>query len=254
MGSHYRMYDDLVDYWPLLSSPEDYKSESSCWNQALREKLGPGKHPILEFGIGAGDNLSHFAAEFKVTGVDLSEKMLELSRQKNPTVEHIVGDMRSIRLKRKFKAVIIHDAISYLTSERDLLDTFVAAAAHLEPGGIFITAPEWYKETHKKGAAYHITRRRNGLELTFIQYDTYPIPDDTLLQCLMLYLISEKGKIRVEQDLQQTGIFPLSVWEILLADAGFSLEKRPYPIYADGRESFLLIGTLKQAAKSTRVD
>jgi len=35
--------------------------------------------------------------------------MLELSRTINPELEHLVGDMRTIRLGRTFDAVLIHD-------------------------------------------------------------------------------------------------------------------------------------------------
>jgi len=43
--------------------------------------------------------------------------MLELSRTINPEAEHILGDMRTLRLGRTFDAVLIHDAICYMTTE-----------------------------------------------------------------------------------------------------------------------------------------
>ena len=52
--------------------------------------------------------------------------------------------MRSIRLGRTFKAVLIHDAISYMLTEGDLGDAFGTARAHLEPGGVLIVAPDWF--------------------------------------------------------------------------------------------------------------
>jgi len=245
MSSQYRMYDELVDLWPVVSVPHDYDKEAELWRKALREKLGPGRHRLLELGIGAGDNLSHFAKEYQATGVDISEKMLELSRRQTPEVSHYRGDMRTIRLGQKFKGVIIHDAISYLTSEDDLRDTFRTAVAHLEPGGVFVIAPEWYKETYKQAALYHVTRNQNGHQLTFIQYETDPDPNDTTMQCLMLYLINENGKLRIEQDLHTTGIFPMKTWDKLLGEAGFRVEKKPFPIYEDGREAYLLVCTYR---------
>jgi ubiquinone/menaquinone biosynthesis C-methylase UbiE len=195
MSYQYRMYNELVDLWPVASDPHDYDKEAEIWRKALRDKLGPGRHRLLELGIGAGDNLSHFANEYQATGVDVSEKMLELSRKRNPDVVHYKGDMRTIRLGQKFKAVIIHDAISYLTTEDDLRNTFRTAAVHLEPGGVFIIAPEWYKETYKQAALYHVSRNQNGSQMTFIQYETDPDPSDTTMQCLMLYLINEKASL-----------------------------------------------------------
>ena len=41
--------------------------------------------------------------------------MLELSRTLNPDCEHLEGDMRTLRLGRTFDAVLIHDAVMYMT-------------------------------------------------------------------------------------------------------------------------------------------
>ena len=138
-----RLYDEFAHLWPLLSPPEDYAGEAQCWREVLRKKLGPGRHEILELGVGGGHNLSHLKNEFKATAVDLSKKMLQNSINLNPEVEHHVGDMRSIRLGRKFKAVPIHDAINHMLSEEDLRSAFATAAAHLDPGGVFVAAPDF---------------------------------------------------------------------------------------------------------------
>src|SRR3990172_3701766 len=142
-----RLYDDLAYLWPLMSQPEEYAEEAAHWRANLREMLGPGRHEILELGVGGGHNLSHLTADFAAVAVDISEKMLAYSRKLNPSVEHHVGDMRTVRLGRKFKAVLIHDAVSHMLSENDLLAVFNTAAAHLDSDGILITTPDYFRET-----------------------------------------------------------------------------------------------------------
>ena len=97
-----RLYDEFADWWTLVSPPEGYVQEASYWKDALRAKLGPGRHEILELGVGGGNNLSHLTGEFQATAVDISERMLANSVMLNPGVEHHVGDMRTIRLSRTF--------------------------------------------------------------------------------------------------------------------------------------------------------
>ena len=46
--------------------------------------------------------------------------------------------MRPVRLNRKFDAVIIHDVIEYMLTEKDLLDIFSTAVYHLNPGGVLL--------------------------------------------------------------------------------------------------------------------
>ncbi len=240
-----RLYKDLAYLWPLVSPPEEYADEATYWRNALRAKLGPGRHPVLELGVGGGHNLSHLTRDLQATAVDISEEMLALSRKLNPQVEHIVGDMRSIRLGRTFKAVLVHDAISYMLTEADLVAAFQTARAHLEQGGIFITAPDGYRDTFKGTDVWHQITRSGGMELTFIEYQTDPDPDDTTMESVLFYLIRENGQLRVEQDHHLTGLFPLETWLRLLAEVGFRTEQWPYPVNDDGSEAYLLVSELQ---------
>ena len=238
------MYDELAHLWPIIGAPEDYAHEASFWRSVLRSRLGAGRHHILELGVGGGSNLSHLTSEFQATAVDLSEKMLAISSSLNPDVEHLVGDMRSIRLGRKFNAVLIHDAIAYMLTEDDLRLTFETARAHLAPGGVFIIAPEWYKETFLSIHASHESHSDGRIELTLFEYSHDPDPTDTTIETRFVYFIKEDGQLRVEQDVHVTGLFPLDTWLALLAESGFETEMVPYPVHDDGHEAHLLTGTL----------
>lgn len=240
-----RLYNDLAHLWPLLDPPEEYTEEASFWRQALREKLGPGRHKVLELGVGGGHLLSHLTDEVEATAVDISPQMLANARKLNPEVEHHLGDMRSVRLGRRFKAVLIHDAISYMLTEEDLAATFDTARAHLEPGGILITVPDWFTETFSGTTVDFRTQVHEDLEITYIQYSTDPDPSDSTAETVFVYVIKKDGQVTVETDRHVTGLFPLATWHRLLGEAGFEVETRPYPVYDDGGEGYLLVATLK---------
>ncbi len=240
---HNRMYYELAHLWTLISAPEEYAAEAAYWRDALRDKLGPGRHHILELGVGGGNNLSHLTGEFDATAIDISKEMLSNSVSLNPGVEHQVGDMRSVRLGRTFDAVIIHDAISYMLTEHDLSQTFATARAHLGEGGVFITAPDWYLETFPATTSVSSTiKRRNGAELCFVELLHDPDPSDMTVESVFLYMFKEAGDVRVEEDRHTTGLFPLRTWLSLIAEASFSVEQRPYPVHEDGHEAYLLVG------------
>ncbi len=238
-----KMYHELAHLWTLISAPEEYAAEAACWREALRDKLGPGRHHILELGVGGGNNLSHLTGDFDATAVDISKEMLANSVALNPAVEHHVGDMRSVRLGRTFDAVIIHDAISYMLTEDDLRDTFATARAHLEPGGVFVTAPDWYVETFPvTDSVSSKVKQRNGEELCFVEFLHDPDPSDDTVESVFLYMFKEGDEVRVEEDRHTTGLFPLRTWLSLIAEAGFRVEKRSYPVHEDDHEAYLLIG------------
>ena len=244
IGKHMnnRMYSEFAHLWPLISAPEDYANEARYWRDVLRAKLAPGRHRILELGVGGGNNLSHLTGEFDAVAVDLSPQMLDQCLQLNPGVPCHVGDMRSVRLGETFQAVLIHDAISYMLTEEDLRQTFETAAAHLERGGVFVTAPDDFRETFQPARVTHSTRSDGVMELTLIEYEYDPDPSDTTIETIMFYMIRTSDGLRVEQDRHTTGLFPIQTWLGLMEEAGFRAEKHPYPVHDDGREAYLLVG------------
>jgi len=246
-----RMYTEFAHYWPLISDPADYADEAKVWRDTLRARLGPGRHEILELGVGGGHNLSHLTGEFKATAADLSPQMIEQARKLNPDVTFHVGDMRTIRLDREFRAVLIHDAISYMLTEDDLRATFATAAAHLEPGGVFITSPDWTRENFHAPAVSHDTNTDGAITFTLIEYTRDPDPADTTAESLMWYLIEEEGTLRVEEDRHVMGLFSEETWLRLIEEAGFYVEKVPYDFHEDHRESYLFVGVLTRTCDAT---
>ncbi len=241
-----RLYHDLAYLWPLVSPPEDYAEEAEYWRLALRETLGPGRHHILDLGVGGGHNLSHLTSDFDATAVDISSKMLAHSKRLNPSVKHIRGDMRSIRLGRKFEAVLIHDAISYMLTEDDLQATFVTAAAHLQPGGILITTPDHFRETFSAPYVDYATHSLGNAQFTYSEYADDPDPTDTTMRTIYVYFIQQHGHLRIELDRHVTGLFPKSTWARLMTEAGFKFEERLYHLGEEVVEYSMLVGKLQR--------
>lgn len=227
-----------------MSPPEDYAEEAECWRLVLREMLGPGRHDILELGVGGGHNLSHVASDFDATAVDISAKMLAHSRRLNPSVKHLRGDMRSIRLGRKFEAVLIHDAISYMLTEDDLRATFATAAAHLEPGGIFITTPDHFRETFRAPYVDYATHSSEKAQFTYSEYADDPDPTDKTMRTIYVYFIQQQGRLRIELDRHITGLFTKSTWARLMTEAGFEFEERTYHLGEADLQYVMLVGKL----------
>ena len=239
-----RLYAELAWLMPVITPPQDYAGEAACWRAVLREgRVGAGAE-VLELGVGGGHNLSHLAAEFRATGVDLSASMLDLCRALNPGVELHRGDMRSVRLGRRFAAVLLHDAASYLTTEDDLARTLETAAAHLAPGGVLIAAPDHFAETFR-GPALETSRHSQGdLRVQYVEYAHDPDPEDTSIEVLMTFIVTKGRETRVELDRHVLGLFSRADWARLFARAGFRMETRAFPLAGLDRPYELLVGTL----------
>ena len=250
MGSsdrQHRLYDDLAYLWPVISPPEEYAAEAGHLRMALRKKLGPGRHHILELGAGGGHNLSHLTRDFQATAVDLSPGMLALSRELNPGVDHHLADMRYVRLGRRFDAVLVHDAINHMATEEDLNAVFQTAACHLRPNGVLLAAPDWVREALPAEASpvrFEWVRHRGPMTVTIEEILSIPDPGDTRMWSTFTYVINENGKQRMEQDIHLNGLFPVETWARLLQGNGFAVETVDLPPNEGGYGGLLFVGVL----------
>jgi SAM-dependent methyltransferase len=241
----HRLYTDLAWLWPAFSPPADYADDAGQWRDALRQRLGPGRHSLLELGSGGGHTLSHLTDDFNVTAVDLSPQMLALSQELNPEVPHHRGDMRDIRLGKQFDAVAIHDAVCYLLTEQDLLATFATARQHLHPGGILLLTPDYLKESFSGPRVLHWICFDASPPFTVIEYCYDLDGTDTTMESLFLFLIHEPTGLRVVEDRHITGLFPSTTWLQLLDEAGFDAELHTLPGYEGGYGGHLFVATLR---------
>ena len=95
----------LTDVY-LLTRPEDYTDEAERYRRLILDAC-PVARTLLELGAGGGNNASHLKAHFTCTLADVSPQMLTVSRRLNPECEHVLGDMRTMRLGRTFDAVFV---------------------------------------------------------------------------------------------------------------------------------------------------
>jgi SAM-dependent methyltransferase len=217
------LYGRLAAWWPLLSAPSDYAEEAAFYQRILEETGAEPLKTVLELGSGGGNNASHLKRRFRLTLVDASEGMLEVSRALNPECEHVRDDMRTVRLCREFDAVFVHDAIAYMTTEDDLRAAIVTARVHCRPGGAAIFAPDHVRETFADYTSHGGHDAPNGRGLRYLMWCWDPDPADTTHRMDFAYLLREAdGSVRSELDRHVVGLFPRATWLAALEEAGFT--------------------------------
>ncbi len=215
------LYTELSHWWQLFSPPEDYEKEAAFYKKTFLEYSSQQPQTMLELGSGGGNNASFLKGDFKMTLVDLSPAMLEVSRQLNPECEHLQGDMRALRLNRLFDGVFIHDAIMYITTENDLGKVMETAFVHCRPGGIALFAPDWVKETFKPSTDHGGTDG-DGRGIRYLEWTYDPDPDDTtyIVEFAMLQHEQER-ETQIKYDRHVFGLFKRDDWLKLLREVGF---------------------------------
>jgi SAM-dependent methyltransferase len=216
-----KMYWELAPWFHLVSRPRGYAGESRWVWQQLLSRRPAAKPTMLELGSGGGNNALHLKKHFKLTLTDLSPRMLALSAKINPDCEHIAGDMRTLRLKRQFDFVFVHDAISYMTSERDLRRAIATVYAHCRPGGVVLLQPDDVRETFRatRETGGH---REDGRAVSYIEL-THPLKAARSFTTVdyIFTLTGRNGTTRKLVDRHHVGVFARATWLDILSAQGF---------------------------------
>ena len=217
-----RLYRDLASWWHLFSSPADYRIETRPFRRLL---LSHGTRPartLLELGSGGGNNASFLKKWFDITLVDLSPGMLSASRLLNPECWHARGDMRTVRLKKTYDRVLIHDAIMHMTTERDLFRALATAFIHTRPGGATVVAPDCTRESYAP-ITHHGGNDGVRRALRYLEWSFDPDPRDCSYEVRFVYLLRDaRGRVRTRNDVHRFGVFSKATWLRVLRAAGFA--------------------------------
>ncbi len=136
MTSNFKLYSA---YYDLLYQDKDYKSEAAYVHYHLRKLLSEAKK-LLELGSGTGNHARYLSEYgYEITGVERSEEMIALAKQKAITDFHpVLSDITNFNFTYQFNAAVsLFHSMCYLTTNEQLLTSFKNVSRHLKAGGIF---------------------------------------------------------------------------------------------------------------------
>lgn len=218
------MYGELADWFHLLSAPEEYAEEAADILDLLRANVEGRLETLLELGSGGGNTASHLSRHLQLTLTDRAPAMLDVSRALNPVCEHLQADLRTARLGRTFDAVLIHDAVMYLTTEADLRAAFETASVHLRPGGAVVIMPDFVRETFRSTTDHggHDGGDGDDRGLRYLEWTYDPDPADTTVVTEFALLLRQGEQVQVRHDRHVEGVFPRATWLDLLREVGLT--------------------------------
>ncbi len=117
----------------------DYEAWGAFILQTV-EKRGWKNGPVLDIGCGTGNSTYPMIAKgLEVVGLDASEEMLEIAREKLPLLHFVQADFKHFDLPQTFGLVYsVFDSLNNLLTDQDFLQTAGCVYKHLKPGGFFM--------------------------------------------------------------------------------------------------------------------
>jgi 2-polyprenyl-3-methyl-5-hydroxy-6-metoxy-1,4-benzoquinol methylase len=132
----YLVYNEIRDWFDVHRSKELTMEK---FYLDLLQKHIPAGGLVLDVGCGTGEPIAQFLIEqgYKVTGIDASEKMIDLCKQRFPDAKWLLADMRTLNLQEKFHAVIAWHSFFHLPHD-DQRSTLRSLAALVKEEGLLI--------------------------------------------------------------------------------------------------------------------
>jgi len=219
-----------AQFYDMLYKDKDYESESN-YIISLIKKYNPEAKSILDLGCGTGRHAELFSYKgFIVLGVDRSKYMLnEAMNRKNNSLDFIEGDIRFLKLDKKFDVVTaLFHVLSYQITNKDVESLIRTAYNHLNKDGLFIF-DFWY------GPAVIIQKpevRIKELENENIKFIRVAKPmidfsRNVVKVCYKIFVADKKNKTFLEhEEIHPMRFFFDPEIELFIENIGFKLEGR----------------------------
>lgn len=197
----------------------------------------PGVSSLLDLGCGTGSITMAMAEKMaqppRVSGVDLSERMIEIARGRAPEFDWRVGDLSAPPVSEQYDLIVCcFHTLQVLVDEADLARCFAEVAARLAPGGRFafdiyrpnlawLTGP-WEgssvarRFTDAKGHPFHVIERDTAYDPdTKVLSGAWTLYDSATDEALPLAPIIQRVRQYFPEDIER-----------LLAGAGLQISER----------------------------
>lgn len=180
----------MARYYDLMYPQNFYENTSKSIEKIFIKHSSINVKSILDVGCGTGSYTLIFARHYDLTGIDLSEEMLEtanLKKKNNDSSAYFVHmDMRDIKLDKKYDVItLLYGGWGYLLKDSDVYEFLTSARKVLYNEGLLL-----FEFFHDPGMSKESRTQMGDHELKFWLMDG----DNKLLIRHKLIKYDEKNK------------------------------------------------------------
>jgi SAM-dependent methyltransferase len=148
------VYTQSSKYYDALyrSLGKDYATESERIVEIATARCRSGGNTLLDVGCGTGRHIEYLRDRFACEGLDVDRSMLDIARERNPSVPFHLGDMIGFNLGKRFDVILcLFGGIGSVPNTQRLDQTLQTIARHLKPGGVVIVEPWLHPDEWQDG-------------------------------------------------------------------------------------------------------
>jgi SAM-dependent methyltransferase len=218
-------YERFASLYDHLMEDVPYEKWVKIVNE-YRTKYQVQGNKLLDLACGTGELSYRFADHgYQVTGVDLSDNMLAIARQKIEAkgldIPLFQQNMAELGTFDQFDIITIFcDSLNYLQSEEEVISTFEGAAENLNDNGLFLF------DVHSEYKMEHIfadnTFTHIDDDIVYI-WNCFPGEFPSSVEHELTFFMKDSGTVKYERieefHIQRT--FPVHQYKSWLTHAGF---------------------------------
>lgn len=156
------MYGEIFDYDEQFNIVDEHMSERGM-DKVLESACGTGRLAKILYENG-----------YDVVGLDLSEEMLDIARERVPDIKFVQDDIRDFDLDDRFDAIIcLGHSFAHMIKDEDIYHALECFNKHLRKGGLLIMDNFDALQTIKGFEKYRETTDRVELNDKVVERDNY---------------------------------------------------------------------------------
>ena len=149
--------------------------------------------------------MPYFKDDYKVSGLDLSEDMLDLARKKFPGIRFHPGNLIDFKLDTYFDAVIcLYGSIGFVKTVDNLRASMKRIAAHLRPDGIALITP-W--STVEDFQELMVVDAVDKPDLKIARMEQVRLKEPKIVEVIFHHLIGRNNDVIYHKQSMEIGLF-----------------------------------------------
>ncbi len=233
------MYNKSARFYDALYHFRDYKSASEKLYQIIKSNNSSAK-TVLDTACGTGKHMEHIRKYFDTEGLDVSEDLLNIAKERCPGSKVHLQSMIDFDLKKKYDVITcLFGSIAYVKTLENLYKTIDTMSKHLNPDGLLILERWFSKENYwsDRITANHYDEK--DLKITWM-YTSKLEKDFAVLD--INYLVGTTEEVTYFKERHELGLFSDSEYRDSMVKAGLEVKYNSEGLFGSSVGTGIYIG------------
>lgn len=233
------LFKKSAKFYDALYHFRDYKTASEKLFR-ISTNYNPSAKSLLDTACGTGKHLEHLRKYFHAEGLDISEELLKIAKERCPENIFHLKNMIDFDLKKKFDVVTcLFSSIAYVKTLDNLYKTIDTMSKHLNPKGLLIIEPWFSKENFWTDRITVNHYDENDLKITWM----YTSKIENGFSILDInYLVGTTEEVTYFKERHELGLFSDLEYRDAMMKAGFDVKYDSESLFGRGIGRGMYIG------------